>query len=77
MSIFSYFYLGYYQNLVDFTHPDTLIRNFPILVLLVMVNIFILIKIPALTASIFSGHSGGHDAGTGIATAIAMRGLLG
>jgi hypothetical protein len=77
MSILSHFYLGYYQNLVDFTHPDTLIRNFPILVLLVMVNIFILIKIPALTASIFSGHSGGHDAGTGIATAIAMRGLLG
>jgi hypothetical protein len=36
MSILSHFYLGYYQNLVDFTHPDTLIRNFPILVLLVM-----------------------------------------
>lgn len=71
MSILSHFFLGYYQNLVDFTHPDTLIKNFPILVLLVMVNIFILIKIPALTASIFSGHSGGHDAGTGVAIALA------
>jgi hypothetical protein len=76
MGILSHFYLGYYQNLVDFTHPDALIRNFPILVLLVMVNIFILMKIPALTASIFSGHSGGHDAGTGIATALATRGLM-
>jgi hypothetical protein len=71
MSILSHFFLGYYQNLVDFTHPDTLMKNFPILVLLVMVNIFILIKIPALTASIFSGHSGGHDAGTGVAIALA------
>ncbi len=76
MSILSQFYLGYYQNLVDFAHPDTLIRNFPILVLLVMVNFFILIKIPALTATIFSGHSGGHDAGTGIVASIATRGMM-
>lgn len=76
MSILSHFYLGYYQNLVDFTHPDMLIKNFPILVLLIMVNIFILMKIPALTASIFTGHSGGHDAGVGIATAFATRGLM-
>jgi hypothetical protein len=77
MSILSHFFLGYYQNLVDFTHPDTLIRNFPILVLLVMINIFILIKIPALTASLFSGHTGGHDGGTGMVSVVAARGLMG
>ena len=32
-----------------------------------MVNLFILLKIPAMTASIFSGHTGGHDAGMGVA----------
>lgn len=77
MSILSHFYLGYYQNLVDFSHPDTLIKNFPILVLLVMVNFFILVKIPALTATIFSGHSSGHDAGTGIASSLATRAMMG
>lgn len=76
MSVLSHFYLGYYQNLVDFTHPDTLVKNFPILVLLVMVNLFILLKIPALTASIFSGHSVGHDGGMGMATAMVTRGLM-
>ena len=41
------------------------------LILLVLVNGFILLKIPAMTATIFSGHTGGHDAGTGVITGLA------
>ena len=37
---------------------------------------FILLKIPAMTATLFSGHTGGHDAGFGVATALAVRGLI-
>ena len=43
-----------------------------LLLMLVTINVFIIIKIPALTMSLFSGSSGGHDAGMGIA-AIALR----
>lgn len=76
MSILGELYTRYYTNLVDFTHPINLMKNFPLLIILVMVNLFLLLKIPALTASIFTGHSGGHDAGVGIATAFATRGLM-
>jgi hypothetical protein len=40
--------------------------------LLIVVNIYILFKIPAITSSIFSGHTGGHDGGLGI-VALASR----
>jgi hypothetical protein len=73
MSVLAKIYMTYYTNLIDFTHPIDLAKNFPLLLLLVLVNIFILTKIPAMTASLFSGHTGGHDAGMGIATGIALR----
>lgn len=76
MSILGQLYTRYYTNLVDFTHPINLMKNFPLLIILVMVNMFMLLKIPAMTATIFSGHSGGHDAGTGIVASIATRGLM-
>ncbi|MHB2008385.1 MAG: type IV secretion system protein [Acidobacteriaceae bacterium] len=76
MSILGQLYTRYYTNLVDFTHPINLMKNFPLLIILVMVNMFMLLKIPALTATIFSGHSGGHDAGTGIAASLVTRGLM-
>jgi hypothetical protein len=37
---------------------------------------FILLKIPAMTASLFSGHTGGHDAGMGMMTGMITAGLL-
>jgi hypothetical protein len=73
MSILANIYMTYYTNIIDFTHPLDVAKNFPLLILLVLVNLFILLKIPAMTASIFSGHTGGHDAGTGIATGLALR----
>lgn len=76
MSVLGQIYMRYSVNLVDFTDPKALVQNFPMLVILVIVNIFLILKIPAMTASIFSGHSGGHDAGTGIAASLATRAML-
>ena len=45
---------------------------FPLLLLLILVNVFVLLKIPALTASIFSGSSSGHDGGVGMITTAVM-----
>jgi len=61
---------------VDFTNPIKMLQNFPFIILLTVVNIFILIKIPAMTASIFSGSSSGHDAGMGAVTGAITAGLM-
>ena len=74
MTVVSNIYMNYYANLVDFQNPVSLIQNFPILLILILVNLFIITKIPAMVASIFSGHTGGHDAGMGIATTLALKG---
>lgn len=76
MSILGQLYTRYYANLVDFSHPINLMKNFPLLFILITVNLFMLLKIPAMTATIFSGHTGGHDAGMGAAVAMATRGLM-
>jgi hypothetical protein len=47
---------------------DRLVVLMPSLLGLCFVTGFILLKIPAMTASLFSGHTGGHDGGTGIVT---------
>ena len=56
--------------------PKMLIAIMPALVMLCFIAGFILLKIPAMTATLFSGHTGGHDAGFGVATALAVRGLI-
>lgn len=63
MSVLGQFFMGYYQELATGTTSlSASTQNFPILLLLIVVNVFILIKIPAITASIFSGSTSGHDA---------------
>ncbi len=53
--------------------PQRLIALMPGLLILCFVAGFILLKIPAMTASLFSGHTGGHDGGVSLATsAIAL-----
>lgn len=75
MSVLGQLFFGYYQNLATGTTDFTsAVQNFPILLLLIVLNIFILLKIPALTASIFSGGSGGHDGGAGLLASFAVRG---
>lgn len=50
--------------------PATLIAKMPLLILLIVVNVYLLFKIPAITGSIFSGHTG-H--GGEVITALADR----
>jgi len=67
VSILSHFFLGYYQTIADFSNPQKLVQAFPILIIFGMVNVFILIKIPAITSTLMTGHVGGNG----------MEGLLG
>jgi type IV secretory pathway VirB6-like protein len=76
MSILGHLYMLSYSNLIDFTNPIKMLQNFPFIILLTIVNIFILIKIPAMTASIFSGSSSGHDAGMGAVTGAITAGIM-
>src|SRR3984893_8775124 len=76
MSVMSHLLINYLtsgaKNVGD---PQRLISVMPGLLILCFVAGFIMLKIPAMTASLFSGHTGGHDAGMGIATVLATRGL--
>ncbi len=75
LSVLSHILTGYYTNFLNANDPVQMVQNFPLLLLLIIVNVFILLKIPALTASIFSGSSSGHDGGMGmVTTAIAALG---
>ena len=76
MSILGHLYMSSATNLMDFTNPIKMLQNFPFIILLTVVNIFILIKIPAITASIFSGSSSGHDAGMGAITGAITAGIM-
>ena len=77
LSILSQLLAHYYSMMSGFVDPAQMVEKLPVLILLVVVNGFILLKIPAMTATIFSGHTGGHDAGTGIITGLATTALMG
>ncbi len=67
MSVLGQMFFGYYQGVASISSDQSqAAQNFPILLLLIIVNVFILTQIPALTASIFSGHTGGHSGGVGL-----------
>jgi hypothetical protein len=76
MSILGHLFISYGANQVDFTNPIKMLQNFPFIILLTVVNVFILIKIPAMTASVFSGSSSGHDAGMGAVTGAITAGIM-
>ena len=71
LNVLGHLYQLYYMSLIPLD-PVTLVTKLPLLMLLVLVNIYILFKIPAITASIFSGHTGGHGGGLGL-VALAAR----
>jgi len=77
MSVLGHLFISYYATLTDFSNPLTLIKNLPFLIMLVVVNVFLILKIPAITASIFSGSSSGHDAGLGAITGAITAGIMG
>jgi hypothetical protein len=47
--------------------PSTMVQTLPLLILLVLVNIYILFKIPTMTHSLFTGGTGGHGGGMAMA----------
>jgi type IV secretory pathway VirB6-like protein len=63
------YYLQLGQSLSD---PSLIVQTLPLLVLLVLVNIYILSKIPTMTHTLFTGGTGGHGVGLGVAP-MAMR----
>jgi type IV secretory pathway VirB6-like protein len=65
LSILAHLLAQYYTEFVNFSDPGTMVQELPLLILLVLVNIYILFKIPAMTMSIFSGSTGGHGGGMG------------
>jgi type IV secretory pathway VirB6-like protein len=77
MSVMSHLLITYLTSgAMNMDNPKNLIYLMPGLLMLCFVAGFILLKIPAMTAALFSGHTGGHDAGMGIATALATRSLM-
>ena len=52
-----------------------MVKSLPLLILLVTVNIYILFKVPVMTATIFSGGHGGHDGGMGLLTFALLRSI--
>lgn len=77
LSMMSQLLTHYYAIMSGFTDPGTMVKQLPMLILLVLVCGFILLKVPAMTATLFSGHTSGHDAGTGILTSLATTAVMG
>jgi type IV secretory pathway VirB6-like protein len=56
----------YYTQLIGFSDPGNMVTQLPLLILLVLVNVYVLFKIPVITQALFSGHASGGGSGLGI-----------
>lgn len=66
MSVLSHLLITYFTSgAMNIDAPQKLITIMPGLLILCLVAGFILLKIPTMTASLFSGHVGGHGIGAG------------
>jgi hypothetical protein len=76
MNVLAHVLTNYYIQLgQSLSDPSLIVQTLPLLVLLVLVNIYILFKIPTMTHSLFGGGSGGHGVGFGAAM-LAIRALI-
>jgi hypothetical protein len=75
MNVLAHVLTNYYIQLgQSVSDPSTIVQTLPLLVVLVLVNVYILFKIPTMTHSLFSGGGGGgHDFG---AAMLAIRNLM-
>ena len=75
LSVMSHLLIEYFTSgASNVSDPQSLIRLMPGLLILCFVAGFVLLKIPTMTASLFSGHIGGHGIGAGgILTAAILR----
>lgn len=72
LSVISHLLITYLTSgAANVQSPRTLVAVMPALLMLCFVAGFILLKIPVMTATLFSGHTGGHDGGLSIATSAA------
>jgi hypothetical protein len=77
MSVMSHLLINYLTSgAMNLDAPQRLIIVMPGLLMLCFVAGFVLFKIPTMTASLFSGHVGGHSTGlSGMVTALVARAL--
>lgn len=77
LSVMSHLMIMYLTSgAMNASSPSNLIYIMPGLLMLCFVTGFVLFKIPTMTASLFSGHVGGHSSGlSGIVTAVVARAL--
>jgi hypothetical protein len=77
MSVMSHLLIQYLTSgAMNIDDPKNLIYLMPSLLMLCFVAGFVLLKIPTMTASLFSGHTGGHGIGMGgFITATVLKGL--
>jgi TrbL/VirB6 plasmid conjugal transfer protein len=75
MSIMSHLMISYLTSgAMNAGSPEKLVPIMPGLLMLCFVAGFVLLKIPTMTASLFSGHVGGHASGIGgMVTAVLLR----
>ena len=72
MNVLAHVLTNYYIQLgQSISDPSTIVQTLPLLILLVLVNVYILFKIPAMSHSLFGG-GGGHGGGLGV-VAMAVR----
>ncbi|MFZ0745123.1 MAG: type IV secretion system protein [Terracidiphilus sp.] len=77
MSVMSHLMITYLTSgAMNVNDPQRLVYLMPGLLMMCLVAGFILLKIPTMTASLFSGHVGGHSSGlSGLVTAVVARAL--
>ena len=76
LNVLSHVLTNYYVQLgQSLSDPSLIVQTLPLLVLLVLVNIYILFKIPTMTHTLFTGGTGGHGGGLGLAM-MAIRGAM-
>ncbi len=75
MSVLSHLLITYLTSgAMNVNDPKVLVTVMPGLIMLCLVAGFVLLKIPTMTASLFSGHVGGHSSGlSGMVTAAVTR----
>jgi TrbL/VirB6 plasmid conjugal transfer protein len=77
LSVMSHLLITYFTSgAMNVAAPQKLITLMPGLLILCFVASFVLLKIPTMTASLFSGHVGGHGIGAGgMVTAAVLRAM--